>query len=139
MDYIVSYPSIIYKDEVGYSAMFPDVPEAEGFATSMEDVYADASHDLAMELLDLLYDGEDLPEPGSLDDFNIEAFADRVGVDVSDCYKVVIAVNLKDYDPNIEDHIGCFKDSGLSKALCVGFAVVCVAFASAALFKRFKR
>jgi len=92
---IYTYPACFFKEENGYSAIFPDLNYLATCDETLEDAYIMANEVLAFYIKEKLEDGNDIPVPsdvsavspqaiteylGLTDDDYIEAFIDFISV-----------------------------------------------------------
>ncbi len=103
-----AYPACFFKEESGYSVVFPDLNYLSTCGTTLEEAFAMAIDCLAGYLFELKIDGDAIPAASDLhsisalviaqelgDDFYEEAFVNIVTVDVEEYAKLHFTKSVK--------------------------------------------
>jgi predicted RNase H-like HicB family nuclease len=76
---ITTYPAIFYKDESGYSAIFPDLNFLATSGGTFDTAQKAAAEILAFYLYGLKKDGAAFPNPSEITDIDPKAVAEDLG------------------------------------------------------------
>ena len=90
------YPACFYKEENGYSVIFPDLNVAT-CGESLEDAMAMAVDCLAGHLYGAKLDGEEVPSPSNLNEVDPIAEANELEIDAGECFVNLVSVDVEEY------------------------------------------
>lgn len=74
------FPAAFEKTATGYSAFFPDLPGCITVGRTLEEVHSMAKEALGLHLWGFERDGEDIPEPSSIDSIQREFSSEMLGL-----------------------------------------------------------
>lgn len=91
------YPAIFYKEENGYSVIFPDLNHLATCGDTLEEAMAMAVDCLAGYLYSAKLDHEDVPAPSKLNDVDPVAVAKELETDPGEYFVNFVSVDVEDY------------------------------------------
>lgn len=93
------YPACFYKEEDGYSVIFPDLNYLATQGDSLEDTMEMAVECLASYLYSSKADGEDIPDPSSLADIDLIAVSKELSPDepIEEAFVNMVSVDVDSY------------------------------------------
>ena len=94
------YPACFFKEDNGYSVIFPDLNWLATCGKSERDAMSMAVECLAGYLFSLERDGEQFPEPSAICDISIEDVAKELDVETQNAFVSMVAVDVSDYARN---------------------------------------
>lgn len=74
------YPAVFEKTETGYSVLFPDLPGCFTVGETLGEAHLMAKESLGLHLWGFERDGDDIPEPSSVDAVQIEYPGEVIGL-----------------------------------------------------------
>ncbi len=92
-----SYPAAFFKDESGYSVIFPDLNHLATCGDTLDEAAAMAIDCLAGYLYALEQDGETAPAPSLLEAVKLEALSDGLSYDPQESFVTLVTVNVAEY------------------------------------------
>lgn len=93
-----AYPACFFKEEVGYSVIFPDLNYLATCGNTLEDSFAMAVDCLAGYLFDARRDDEALPAPSTLQSVSLETVAKELDITVyPDSFVNMVTVDAEEY------------------------------------------
>lgn len=93
-----AYPACFFKEEVGYSVIFPDLNYLATCGNTLEDSFAMAVDCLAGYLFDAGRDDEALPAPSTLQSVSLETVAKELDITVyPDSFVNMVTVDAEEY------------------------------------------
>lgn len=92
-----SYPAAFFKEEGGYSVIFPDLNHLAACGETLDEASAMAIDCLAGYLYTLRQDGETAPPPSRTGDIQLEALAEGVPYDPEESFTTLVTVNVAEY------------------------------------------
>lgn len=90
------YPACFFKEDNGYSVIFPDLDLATCGET-MNEAMSMAIDCLAGRLHWLLQDGEPIPEPSSMNSIDLAAVSKDLGIEPLEAFVNLVSVDVKAY------------------------------------------
>ena len=91
------YPACFYKEENGYSVIFPDLDYLSTCGENLEDAMSMAIDCLAGRLLWLKEDKEPVPAPSALKAVDPIAIAKELEFEPDECFVNIVTVDAKEY------------------------------------------
>lgn len=93
------YPACFYKEDGGYSVIFPDLNYLATQGDSLEDAMEMAVECLAGHLYSCKVDGEEVPAPSSLMDIDPVAVSKEISPDepVGEAFVNIVSVDVEAY------------------------------------------
>ena len=91
------YPACFYKEDNGYSVIFPDLNYLSTCGDSLENVMNMAIDCLASYIYSSKLDNEPLASPSSLDAVDPMAVAKEIGFEATDYFVNLVSVNVEEY------------------------------------------
>ena len=91
------YPACFFKDETGYSVVFPDLNWLATSGSTESEAIEMAVDCLAGYLYTLEKDGEQAPQPSSMGDISIKAIAKEVGASTKGSFINMVSVDVSQY------------------------------------------
>lgn len=92
-----SYPACFFKEENGYSVIFPDLNYLSTCGYTLEEAFAMAVDCLAGYLFWLKEDGEAAPIASSFHEINVDKIAEELGVSTQDVFVNIVSVDVEEY------------------------------------------
>lgn len=94
---ISTYPACFFKEENGYSVVFPDLDWLSTCGETMEEAFSMAVDCLAGYLYDLQLWGEKFPVPSVVNEINIEDIAKELEISETEAFVNMIGVDVAEY------------------------------------------
>lgn len=94
---LVMYPACFFKEEGGYSVIFPDLDLLSTCGATLDEAMRMAVDCLAGYLYWLQWDGEEAQEPSALGDVSPEAVAEALGFDYTEAFANLVSVDVAEY------------------------------------------
>ena len=91
------YPACFFKDENGYSVVFPDLNRLVTRGRSETDAMNMAVDCLAGYLYTLKRDGDQLPPASAMADVSLESVARELDADTTDAFVSMVSVDVTKY------------------------------------------
>ena len=91
------YPACFFKEEKGYSVVFPDLHYLATYGKSESDAMAKAVECLAGYLYTFQQEGEELPEATAISDVSLDEVARELQIDVEYSFVNMVSVNVAEY------------------------------------------
>lgn len=91
------YPACFYKEENGYSVIFPDLDYLSTCGENLEDAMGMAIDCLAGRLLWLKEDKESVPAPSALKAVDPVAVAKELEFEPGECFVNIVTVDAEEY------------------------------------------
>ena len=91
------YPACFYKEENGYSVIFPDLEYLSTCGENLEDAMSMAIDCLAGRLLWLKEDKEPVPAPSALKAVDPVAVAKELEFESDECFVNIVTVDAEEY------------------------------------------
>lgn len=91
------YPACFFKEDKGYSVVFPDLNWLATCGESESDAMNMAVDCLAGYLYMLLIDGEKLPDASAMKDISLESIAKELDVDAREAFVNMVSVDVAEY------------------------------------------
>lgn len=91
------YPACFFKEDVGYSVIFPDLNYLSTCGDTLDESMNMAIDCLAGFLYSAKLDNEDIPSPSPLDKIDAVSIAKEIGVDPSKSFVNLVAVDVDEY------------------------------------------
>lgn len=91
------YPACFYKEENGYSVIFPDLDFLSTCGENLEDAMSMAIDCLAGRLLWLKEDKEPVPAPSALKAVDPVAVAKELEFEPDECFVNIVTVDAEEY------------------------------------------
>ena len=91
------YPACFYKEENGYSVIFPDLDYLSTCGENLEDAMSMAIDCLAGRLLWLKEDKEQVPAPSDLKAVDPVAVANELEFEPDECFVNIVTVDAEEY------------------------------------------
>ena len=91
------YPACFYKEENGYSVIFPDLDYLSTCGENLEDAMSMAIDCLAGRLLWLKEDKEPVPAPSALKAVDPVAVAKELEFEPDECFVNIVTVDAEEY------------------------------------------
>ena len=91
------YPACFFKEDVGYSVIFPDLNYLSTCGDTLDESMNMAIDCLAGYLYSAKLDNEDIPFPSPLDKIDVVSIAKEIGVDPSKSFVNLVAVDVDEY------------------------------------------
>lgn len=92
-----TYPAVFFKEENGYSVIFPDLDHLATCGETLEEAIPMAIDCLAGYLYWLMQDGEPIPSPSSLDSINMTAIAKELDFEYESSFVNLVSVDVTEY------------------------------------------
>ena len=92
-----AYPACFFKEENGYSVIFPDLNYLSTCGKSLNEALTMAVDCLAGYLYWLQQDKEMAPEPSSLDKINLSDVAQELEIKSNDAFVNMVTVDVAEY------------------------------------------
>lgn len=94
---LVMYPACFFKEENGYSVVFPDLDFLSTCGTTLDEAMRMAVDCLAGYLYWLELDGEKAQEPSALGNISPAAVAEELGFDYTEVFVNLVSVDVAEY------------------------------------------
>ena len=91
------YPACFFKEDNGYSVVFPDLNWLATCGKSEKDAMNMAVDCLAGYLYALKKDGEQAPEASAMKDISLEKIAMELDADTTDAFVSMVSVDVAEY------------------------------------------
>ena len=91
------YPACFYKEENGYSVIFPDLDYLSTCGENLEDAMSMAIDCLAGRLLWLKEDKDPVPAPSTLKSVDPVAVAKELEIEPDECFVNIVTVDAEEY------------------------------------------
>lgn len=91
------YPACFFKEDVGYSVIFPDLNYLSTCGDTLDESMNMAIDCLAGYLYSAKLNNEDIPSPSPLDKIDAVSIAKEIGVDPSKSFVNLVAVDVDEY------------------------------------------
>ena len=91
------YPACFFKDENGYSVVFPDLNWLATNGSSETDAMNMAVDCLAGYLYSLKSDGNQIPPASAMGDVSLESVATELDADTTDAFVNMVSVDVTEY------------------------------------------
>ncbi len=92
-----TYPAVFFKEENGYSIIFPDLDHLATCGETLEEAISMAIDCLAGYIYWLTQDGEPIPTPSSLDSINMTAIAKELDFEYESSFVNLVSVDVTEY------------------------------------------
>lgn len=92
-----AYPACFFKEEDGYSVIFPDLNHLATCGDTLEEALAMAIDCLAGYLYTCQKDGESVPEPSVLESINPADVAKELYEELGECFVNIVTVDVAEY------------------------------------------
>lgn len=92
-----SYPACFYKENVGYSVIFPDLNYLATCGNTLEEALAMATDCLAAYLYWLIQDNETAPEASHIKDINPREIAYELDFTSQESFVTLVSVDVVEY------------------------------------------
>ena len=92
-----AYPACFYKEENGYSVIFPDLDYLATCGETLEEALSMAVDCLAGYLYWCNLEGESIPQPSPLVDISVQDVARELEFDFSEAFVNIITVDVAEY------------------------------------------
>ncbi len=97
IDMLSIYPACFFKEEKGYSVVFPDLNWLATSGETENEAMNMAVECLAGYLYSLKIDGEELPDPSSMKDISLINIANELDADPTDAFLNMVSVDVNEY------------------------------------------
>ena len=94
---LMSYPACFYKDENGYSVIFPDLNNSATCGDTLDEAMAMAIDCLAGYLYTLQKEDEPIPSPSPLSSVSATNVAKELDFDPGECFVTFVTVDVAEY------------------------------------------
>ena len=94
---ITAYPACFFKEENGYSVIFPDLNDLATCGETLEEANAMAVDSLAGYLFSLSRDGETVPPPSEIGAVRPEAVAKELDSEAGEAFVALVRVDVAEY------------------------------------------
>ena len=94
---LMSYPACFYKDENGYSVIFPDLNNTATCGDTLDEAMAMAIDCLAGYLYTLQQEDEPVPSPSPLSSVSATNVAKELDFDPGECFVSFVTVDVAEY------------------------------------------
>ena len=94
---LMSYPACFYKEENGYSVIFPDLNNTATCGDTLDEAMAMAIDCLAGYLYTLQQEDEPIPAPSPLSSVSATAGAKELEFDPGECFVSFVTVDVAEY------------------------------------------
>lgn len=94
---LMSYPACFYKDENGYSVIFPDLNNTATCGDTLDEAMAMAIDCLAGYLYTLQKEDEPIPSPSPLSSVSATNVAKELDFDPGECFVTFVTVDVAEY------------------------------------------
>ncbi|MCR5403076.1 MAG: type II toxin-antitoxin system HicB family antitoxin [Butyrivibrio sp.] len=91
------YPACFFKDETGYSVVFPDLNWLATNGSTETEAMSMAVDCLAGYLYSLKKDGDQAPPASTMDDISLNAVADELDADTNGAFVNMVSVDVSEY------------------------------------------
>lgn len=91
------YPACFFKEETGYSVIFPDLNWLATCGTTESDAMAMAVDCLAGYLYSQSIDGEQVSGPSAMNEISLDEVATELNLDYEACFLSMVAVDVDEY------------------------------------------
>ena len=91
------YPACFFKEENGYSVVFPDLNWLATCGETENEAMSMAVDCLAGYLYTLKNDGEQVPEASAMKDMSLEKVAKELDADTTDAFVSMVSVDVAEY------------------------------------------
>lgn len=92
-----AYPAYFFKEENGYSVIFPDLNYLSTCGNSLEEAFTMAIDCLAAYLYWLREDKETAPPPSAMEQLDQAAFAQELELNATDGFVNIVTVDVDEY------------------------------------------
>lgn len=89
------YPAVFFKEETGYSVIFPDLNYLATDGDSLTDAMSMAIDCLAGYLFTAKYDHVEIPNPSDLSHIHPESIAQELGLPCTEAFVNLISVDVE--------------------------------------------
>lgn len=94
---ISTYPACFFKEEEGYSVVFPDLDFLATCGDTFNDAFSMATECLAGYLYRLQIEGDVAPEPSMPEQINIEGLKKELEIDTENYFVNMVGVDVSEY------------------------------------------
>lgn len=94
---LTAYPACFFREEHGYSVIFPDLNWLSTCGDSLEEALAAAVDCMAGYLFDCHIDGEPVPAPSALEMINTKTIAKELDIPAEGAFINMITVDVEEY------------------------------------------
>lgn len=94
---ISAYPACFFKEETGYSVIFPDLNYLSTCGNSLDKAFAMAVDCLAGHLYWLLQEGEPTPSASALSTIDASMIANELGFTPQETFINIVTVDVLEY------------------------------------------
>lgn len=94
------YPACFFKEENGYSVVFPDLNWLSTCGSNLQETMEMAVDCLAGYLYTCKKDNEDIPKPSSIHDINTKSIENELDISSDESFVNMIAVDVAEYAKN---------------------------------------
>ena len=94
---VSAYPACFFKEENGYSVIFPDLNYLGTCGDSVEDAFAMAVDCLAGYLYWQQQDNERVPEPSKLSEIDVNSLMEELEIECEEFFVNMVTVDVKEY------------------------------------------
>lgn len=91
------YPACFFKEDNGYSVIFPDLDWLATCGTTLNEAMERAVDCLAGYLYMCQLEGDDIPEASDMASVNVEMVAGELDISVSEAFVNMVAVDVESY------------------------------------------
>ncbi len=91
------YPACFYKENDGYSVIFPDLNYLSTYGKTLEEAFAMATDCLAGYLYSAKINNEQINKPSKLDNIIPENIASQLGFDYVECFANLVTIDVDEY------------------------------------------
>jgi predicted RNase H-like HicB family nuclease len=91
------YPACFFKEDTGYSVVFPDLNWLATCGNSLPDAMRMAVDCLAGYLYTLKQDGDPIPSPSPIEAISVPDIAKELGSDAGDAFVNMVTVDVEEY------------------------------------------
>lgn len=92
-----NYPACFFKEENGYSVIFPDLNHLATCGDTLDDAFAMAIDCLAFYLYECRQDKEVIPTPSPLNSFDLVNMANELEISPDGAFVNMISVDVDEY------------------------------------------
>lgn len=92
-----NYPACFFKEENGYSVIFPDLNHLATCGDTLDDAFAMAIDCLAGYLYETKLNKETIPAPSSLSSFDLVSMANELEISPDGAFVNMISVDVDEY------------------------------------------
>lgn len=92
-----AYPACFFKDDDGYSVIFPDLNYLATCGKTLDEAFAMAIDVLAGYLFTGKKDGDAIPAPSDMKDIDVAAVAKELESELQEAFVNIVAVDVDEY------------------------------------------